>query len=227
MSVEFRLTEINDCLRLEIDGDETSSYEDYVRVVEEAKRELAKYDEETELQTFVNVNHIAELEFFISCGFYVANTMIMMEKGLASEPVETKKNMSVSLLNVEEEGLERYLRANKAGFDGIQDPESQIRYQLGLQNGRIYIMEESGEIISSITVWDIDERTAATENIFTIPEYREKHKASELLEYVLSELVNRGKSVARLSVYGDDAPAHGLYLKYGYHIAEVNYELRF
>lgn len=226
MKTEYKLTKAADnCLRLEITGNEFSEYEDYVAALDEARDILAQY-EDTELQTFVNVKHESELEFFISQGFYIANTMLMMEKELEEEETPLTDG-KIKIIDVDRDGLSKYMEANELGFDGIRDPEEQIKYQLGLPNGRIYVLEVDEEIASSVTVWDIDETISATENIFTVPEYRGKHYAYTLLTNVLNELFSAGKKKVRLSVYGDDTPAHQMYLKMGYHITDVNYELRY
>lgn len=229
MSAEYKLTEVNDVLRLEITGNETSTPEDFVNVMHKAKAELDKY-ENKELQTFVNVKHEAELEFFISQGFYVANTMLIMEKVLNDniDQISSDMDVDICLLNTDDSNeIHRYLLANELGFDGVQDPKEQIIYQISQPNGAIYVAEIGGEIVSSVTVWDIDRETTATENIFTIPDYREMHIAGRILSFVLSELKKRDVSVARLSVYGDDTAAHRLYMNLGYHITDVNYELRY
>lgn len=234
MSTAYKLTRANDCLRLEIEADAASSYEDYERAVREA--EAKAVEEGLELQTFVDAGHMAELDFFFREGFYVANSMIIMEKELERDDKEgsgetadpsISKQEHISILDIEKEGLAQYLAANKAGFDGVQDPEDTIRYELGLPGGRIYILEEGGEIVSSVTVWDIDGDTAATENIFTIPLYREQGLAWELLSHVLTGLYRAGKKKARLSVYGDDGPAMALYQKADFQVTGVKLELRY
>jgi len=198
-------------------------------VVKAAKEELFSY-EDKELQTFVNVKHEAELEFFISQGFYIANTMLMMEKDISEDIDQISSDTVFSVKNIDiynKEEIHRYLAANKQGFDGVQDPEEQIIYQISQPNGAIYVAEIDEEIVSSVTVWDIDEKKCATENIFTIPQYREMHIATALLSIVLEKQRERGIETARLSVYGDDAAAHRLYMNLDYHIVDANYELRF
>lgn len=229
MSAEYKLTEVNDVLRLEIIGNEDSAPEDFDNALNQAKTVLDEY-EDKELQTFVNVRHEAELEFFISRGFYVANTMLIMEKDLEEDIdyISSDVDVDINLVDINnKEEIHRYLRANKLGFDGVQDPEEQIIYQISQPNGAIYVAEIEGEIVSSVMVWDIDNKTAATENVFTVPQYRDKHIAGCLMTFVLSELKKRNISVARLSVYGDDMPAHRLYMNLGYHITDSNYELRY
>ena len=228
MSVEYKLTQVNDVYRLELSGNETATYDEYVAVVSEAKEKLSG-NEEMELQTFVNVSHEAELEFFLSQGFYVKNTMLMMEKDLNETVDQVSSDMPAKLgkYDVSAEGLAKYLKANKMGFDGIQDPEDQIIYQIGQPDGAIYTAEQNGKILSSVTVWRIQEGLYATENIFTVPKYRGRHLSLSLLSFVLNEIKKLGAKKARLSVYGDDVPAILFYLKMGYHITDSNYELRY
>lgn len=228
MSVEYKLTKVNEGLRLEISGNDTATYEEYVAVVSEAKERI-KDTPEAELQTFVNVRHETELEFFVSQGFFIVNTMLMMEKDL-EEPVDqmsSKIPAEFKEYDFKAEGLKRYLKANKAGFDGIQDPEEQIIDQISQPHGTIHIAEKKGDILASVTTWDMGDGVFATENVFTVPKAREQGLAAALLTRVLELLKNKGAKRARLSVYGDDLPALLLYIKLGYHILDSNYELRY
>ena len=224
----LRLTEVNDALRLEITGNAEDGPEEYDRYVLKAK-EVLKAHPGKRLQTFVNVKHTAELEFFLERGFYVYADMLILEKELSGEdkPVKSGKNPVIEILNVQRDGLKEYLAANKKGFDGVQDPEEQIVYQIGQPGGRIYVSRLGGRIVSSVTVWEINEETIATENIFTVPRCREMGLCEELLTHVLSEMTGKGYKKARLSVYGDDRPALALYLKKGYHVTDTNHELRY
>ena len=66
------------------------------------------------------------------------------------------------------------------------------------------------------------------ENIFTIPEYRRKHIASELINIAFDKLQKDGKKIATLTVIGDNKSAMQLYQKIGYelmgYIIEVHWD---
>ncbi|MBP5152914.1 MAG: GNAT family N-acetyltransferase, partial [Lachnospiraceae bacterium] len=123
-------------------------------------------------------------------------------------------------------GLTEYLAANAQGF-GEQDPEEMIREELSNPGGRIYVARVKGRIAASVTVWEIEPRIFATENIFTVPEYRGRHLAREILKKVLMTISVNGAKTARLSVFGDDFEALGLYYGLGFELKAEKYELRF
>ena len=68
--------------------------------------------------------------------------------------------------------MKAYFKANYLGFDNVQDPEGKLRFRLGDERTKVIAAQDCDKIVSSVTVWHINDDRAATENIFTIPEYR-------------------------------------------------------
>ena len=201
-----------------------------------------KRNPECFLRTFVDVSHVSALDFFLRNGFYINNTMLFMKRdlsdfltGLSNTDKDRLKGPILTDLDIEEEvkveeyrinsGLSEYLSANAEGF-GEQDPENMIRDELAKPNSKIFVARLNGKIVSSVTVWQLDNGTFATENIFTVPKFRNRHIARELLKKTLLYLSEIGKT-ARLSVFGDDFEAIGLYYSLGFELKEEKYELRY
>ena len=76
------------------------------------------------------------------------------------------------------------------------------------------------KIVSSVTVWDHDDETVATENIFTLPKYRNRHFMTRILGTALADAKARGIKKARLTVYSENAGAVRIYQKLGYTITK-------
>lgn len=200
-------------------------------------------DEDYYLQTFTNVMYRDELQFFLGHGFFIHNVMLFMEldiRQFADNNTELVNeafkegiymlegsDAPVYLESYDTSGdLSEYLKANALGF-GEPDPVNQLKEELSYGNAAIYVARHRGKIVSSITVWDLDNETVATENIFTVPGYREKGLAGSLLARILLIKSVNGMKKARLSVFGDDYEAISLYYKLGFTLVSEKYELRY
>lgn len=174
-----------------------------------------------DFKTFIDSNDIDKINEFCSGGFYIADTMLVMEADLPLSLELKEKYCDRSDISFyDTEDLNEYLKANGKGF-GTQDPKEQVLAQLSNPDSAIYVLRSKKKIASSITVWSIDEETVATENIFTIPSCREKGYAARLLCTALADASEKGKTKSRLTVYADDTPAINMYYKFGYKITRV------
>ncbi len=194
------------------------------------------------LQTFVDVMYRDELEFFLQRGFFIRNVMLFMELDIP-EFLRRKTELVNGAFpdgyldlpggagravfeTYDTSDLSEYLDANELGF-GERDPENQIKEELEFENSKIYVARLNGRIVSSVTVWDRGEGYIATENIFTVPDYRERGLALNMLIKVLSTRAVNGAVRASLTVFGDDYEAISLYYKLGFKLVAEKYELRF
>lgn len=180
----------------------------------------------SDFKAHADVNDIEKIDGLLQAGLYITNTMLAMEKPLNIGvddivPIQSTVEEHVELYDSAD--LFEYLKANEKGF-GKQDPIEMIEEELGYSNAHIYVWREKGKIASSVTTWDIDEETMATENIFTVPKFRGRHFASMLLQYVLDEATKRGMKRARLTVYGDDTAALSMYYKFGFSVVKTLHE---
>jgi ribosomal protein S18 acetylase RimI-like enzyme len=80
-----------------------------------------------------------------------------------------------------------------------------------------------------MSIWNIGDGRGATENIFTIPSYRRKNIAKEVIVTGLEELKKSGQTIGTLSMAGNNDKAMRLYQKLGYklmyYMVEVQYVL--
>ena len=146
----------------------------------------------------------------------------------------SENSAEVEFYDVDKYGLSEYIEANRSGFTGGTGgevpggqasgagtaggatSESTIREELSYKNSAIYVLRVDGKIVSSVTVWDHDDETVCTENIFTIPGYRNRHFATHVLKTALADAMSRGMVKARLTVYAGNDIAVSMYQKLGY-----------
>lgn len=157
-----------------------------------------------------------ELDEYYREGFYISATMLVMEL----DPIGHNLGKCDEIGFYEGFDLSEYLKANGKGF-GYPDSEEKIEEELTNKNAHIYVLRKKGKIVSSVTVWDYDDETVSTENIFTIPKYRGQGYAFKVLSHALSEAYDRGMKKARLTVYSTDVAAVKMYQKFGYRIIKA------
>lgn len=119
-----------------------------------------------------------------------------------------------------------YLSANEECFT-VPDSRNELEYKLLDKNTKVFAAFFGETLISSVSVWRVDENTAATENIFCRPEYRRLGITTVLLEYVFDYLMQAGYECARLSLFPDALPAFSLYEGLGYTVTGTVLELCF
>lgn len=180
----------------------------------------------SKFKAHADVTDINKINGLLDAGLFITNTMLVMEMPINTRVADSVLDESMDdkpISTYDSRDLKEYLKANGKGF-GTPDPIETIEEELTFKNAAIYVWREKGKIVSSITTWDIDEETIATENIFTIPKYRHHHIASTMLQYVLDKAGERGMKKARLTVYGDDAAALSMYYNFGFTVTKTLHE---
>lgn len=228
MNEFYKLIKYDDVLNLELKGADLQDFEEGLTGAFEEYQAFLSAGEDVRLQTFVSTEHLAELEYFLIHGFYISNTMLVMEKELTERVNNVEADLSIDIreYDVKAKGLEEYLKANGRGF-GKQDPEAMILEQLSLPDSHIFVALVKGKIASSVTTWRAEDGAYCTENIFTLPKFREKHIALKLMTDTLNRFYDAGVSRVRLTVYGDDSAAINMYLGLGFSVAGAKYELMY
>ena len=172
-----------------------------------------------DFKTFIDVNDLDKINEFYRAGFYACDCMYIMER--EQEPLSffnDIENPFVSKLDKSE--LSLYIKANGKGFS-TPDPIEKIESDLSKPNSAIYVYKVKGEIVSSVTVWDEGEDAVATENIFTVPKFRNRGYAQTTLQIALLDACKRGRLKARLTVYAGSLPAINMYYRFGYRITRI------
>lgn len=109
----------------------------------------------------------------------------------------------------------------------VKYPDKKTIMRCWCEDSSLEEMEDDNKVVSSVTVWGIGDGRSATENIFTIPDYRHKNIARETIAASLRYLKELGETQATLSVVGENIPALSLYLGVGYHLFYNLFEMHY
>lgn len=201
----------------------------------------------SDFRAFADSMDLDRITAFLENGLYISNTMLVMELDLSSKDMcqDTKEANFPASDNTLENGdslevsvydtweLQEYLSAHSESFDTEETAET-LEEKLSNPGSNIYVLRVNGEIASSVMVWDYDEDTVVTENIFTRPGFRGQHYATFLLTEILRKLKTEGTGEGstapkkvRLTVYGDNTIAVSFYFKMGYRITKVLQEFMY
>lgn len=136
-------------------------------------------------------------------------------------------NVHIEQYSFTEDNLKNYIQAD---FEASALPESEadIKFKGGDPNFKCFVATCNSKVVGGISVWNITDKRAATENIFVIPQFRRNNIARELIATAFDELKKRGMEIATLSMSGTNLRAMKLYLSCGYslyyNLIEVVYE---
>ena len=180
------------------------------------------------LRTWCRAGALAKLEFLTGFGFRAMNVTQVMEKVLSeeftdSDPAPVEMSLKKELAPEE---IPDYLSANENAFS-VPDSMEELKLKLSGPGGGIALAKKEGKIIASVTVWEEDNETASTENIFCVDRYRNRGITTALILFTHRYLFAAGYKKARLTVFGDNLPAMNLYLKLGYEITDVILEMHY
>lgn len=186
-------------------------------------------DKKLRLRCFTMAEQKEEMQRLLKHGFTAFGIVPILAFDLTGKipaPKETG-SVQIGIHNCDEQGIQAYLSANEAGYDGIQDSGDDFRFKLNGEQVKVFVAKDQDRIISSCTIWKLDEGHFATENVFTVPEYRRRGIGQEMLFTVLRYLKDAGEKKATLTVTGCNKTALAMYQKMGYRLENVMYEMHY
>ncbi len=150
-----------------------------------------------------------------------------LSKEIPSYPISSE--IAISQHDFDDDGMNQYLEANTLGYDGVQDAEAELRFRLNGGTTVVFTAKVDKKVVASVIVWNIAGGRSATENIFTIPEYRRRNIGKSTVATALTFLKKRGDQLATLTCSGNNIPAISMYLQMGYeiigHMTEMHFEV--
>lgn len=173
-------------------------------------------------RTHIDSSDIEKINEFYHEDFYSSKTLLIMERSLSLDfegATEFPEGFHVEKLSRGSD-LKAYLKANSKAFSEKNIRET-ISERLSKPEATIYVLLLKNKVVSSVMAFELNPETIATESIFTVKEFRKRGFARNLLNQVLMEAKEKGKTKAQLSVYSDDCEAIKLYLKTKYRITRV------
>lgn len=220
-------------LELCVAPDEEDDNEIRTGLLEKVKQQFNHYqqqypDKKLVLRCWCMEDEKARMQDLLASGFTAQGITMILSYNLTKElpSVNEQEGISFGKLSCDEDGIKSYLSANEAGYDNVQDSEDELRFRL--QGGAMVFAATKGtKVLSSCTIWNIDEGHYATENIFTVPEYRNKGLAKGIILTALAYLKEQGGNEATLTVLGTNRKAIALYLSMGYNLKANMIEMRY
>lgn len=181
------------------------------------------------LRICCETDEIKDMQFFLEKGFSLNSIIPVLKYDLLQKTAhyEIPDNVHITECCFTDNEIEKYINADLIA-SGIPESEADIRFKTGDPNFKCFIATCNSDIVGAISVWNITNERAATENIFVLQPYRRKNIARELIATAFDELKKRGMKIATLSMSGTNLPAMKLYLSCGYslyyNLIEAMYE---
>lgn len=180
--------------------------------------------------SFSEAHDLQEVQCFLHNGFCFGDLIPVLRYDLTKEVkhYEVPNGIVIKPLELTKKNVEAYIQVTGIANNGVADSIAEIWFRSGDENFKTFAAYDGEQIVGGISIWNIGEDRGATENIFTIPEYRKRNIASELIATAFEELKARDLKYATLSMIGSNAEAMKLYQKIGYelmyYLVEVKYE---
>lgn len=169
------------------------------------------------LHIFCETDEIKDMQFFLEKGFSLCSVIPVLKYDLLQETkhYNLPDCVQINEYSFNNESIRKYYHAELIA-SGVPQSEADIKFMTGDPSFKCFVATCNSEVVGAISVWNIIDKRAATENIFVIPSYRRKNIARELIATAFDELKGRGMEIATLSMMGTNLPAMKLYLSCGY-----------
>ena len=172
------------------------------------------------LLTWVKDDDVRQAQAFLKNGFWMGKTIPVLNCIIPKEipQVDIPQGIEISRLEMNDENIKAYTAATALANDGVPDSINELYFRLNDPGVKVFAAKDGEKIVAGITVWNQGEENGATENIFTIPEYRRKNLARGVIAAGMKSLKDDGMKTATLSVIGDNSRAMRLYQSIGYEL---------
>lgn len=203
-------------------------------LIDALKKHFATYkekypDKRIAMRCWCEDSSLEEMEQLLKEGFTAHGITPVLSYDLTGEIpcYAIPEAISIGIHSFENDGMKQYMEANELGSDNVSDSENELWFNLGGDTTKVFVAKDGDKVVSSVTIWGIVDGRSATENIFTIPDYRHKNIARETIATSLRYLKELGETKATLSVVGKNIPAISLYLGVGYHLFYNLFEMHY
>jgi GNAT superfamily N-acetyltransferase len=171
---------------------------------------------------------VDDIQFFMSKGFTMSGVTPVLKFDLSKDikHYDIPDYISIKPYPINEDTVDNYINATALGY-GMPDSKAEMLFQAGGESFKLFTAMDKGKVVSAITLWEIGDGRCATENIFTVPEYRRKNIAREIIATGLEYQKNAGHKIATLSMDGTNLRAMKLYLSMGYEFMYTLIEMRY
>lgn len=105
------------------------------------------------------------------------------------------------------------------GYSLSQQAMTEAAHEIGWNEAELQVMWQRGSYIFTCTL-DADDRAWAIENVATLPAYRRRGLAGQLLEHALREGRRNGATQAQITFFIGNDPAEQAYAKAGFKLSD-------
>jgi ribosomal protein S18 acetylase RimI-like enzyme len=181
------------------------------------------------LRVCCEADEINDMQFFMQKGFGLNSVIPVLKYDLSqnTKHYDIPEDVKIIEYSFNDESIKKYIEADILS-GGSPESEASIRFCTGDPSFKCFAAICNSEVVGAISIWNITDKRAATENIFVVPTHRRKNIARELIATAFDELKSRGMEIATLSMSGTNLSAMKLYLSCGYslyyNIIEMLYE---
>ncbi|MFB5676602.1 GNAT family N-acetyltransferase [Paenibacillus terreus] len=171
-------------------------------------------------------NDFQYIDFLLLNGFYHELNYLIMRRDLTKPLPELSNRYGIEVKRwamESEEEKNLYLQAEKDGFDGESWSKERLTWFQHGSEWDTFTAFHDHQPISSCMTWGISSERSATEQIFTVPEWRRRGVAKLAIVEALKFLRDqKQKSEATLGVIGSNAAAINLYKSLGYELIDIH-----
>jgi|GEM_PF-719053 ribosomal protein S18 acetylase RimI-like enzyme len=178
----------------------------------------------------ITADNNGDIDFFLTKGFAAYSSILVMKRDLTEDIPDVSNAEGIKVINwkmATEDEIKQYLEADARSNSGVCWSLNLLTWYSFSPEWDTFTAFSGNEVIGSTMTWMITEERSATENIFVVPEWRNKGVARLVITEALKFLRNKGKKMATLAVYGSNKPAIALYKSLGYRMFYTNIELGF
>lgn len=185
-------------------------------------------DKQVRVSLTIPSDELEEIDYFLSKGFVVQRNHLIMKRDLTEEIPNAPLLDDINIANWKMETQaeqEQYLKAEAEGdLEGVNWSLNRLRWTKSGSEWDTFTAFNGDTIVGSVMTWGLGEERSATENIFVLPQWRQKGIARAVITEALKFLKEKGKTEATLGVFGDNRKAISLYKSLSYKLLYINIE---
>jgi GNAT superfamily N-acetyltransferase len=173
-------------------------------------------------------NDVRGAELYLRNGFSFDKNILVMEKDLTNDlpTYPPSENLSIIRRTLNNNAEKMELLASEAeAHEGVTQGMNNLNWICYAPDFTVFSAYASNRLIGNMMIWKFTPDHYATENIFVVPEFRNKGVAHQMICSSFAYLKSIGVSQASLSCYATNIRAINLYLSHGYELTDVIYEI--
>jgi len=169
------------------------------------------------IRVFCHENDIQEIQFYKDMGFRLNEIIPVLKCDLE---LNTRHYAIPKAVHIREfpftvESTHAYFASSSTTTLDFES-EAELRFRSGNPSFKCFAAISENNVVGAISIWNIAEDRAATEDIFVVEAFRHKNIAKELIATAFDELRKREVRIATLSLRSSNSPAMNLYSSLGY-----------